>query len=66
MSVKVRQAKAQRRAGDLADIIATARQEGATSLRDLAAALNAQGVPTAKGGTWAPTQVARVLAQIGA
>ena len=66
VSVKVRQAKAQRRAGDLADIIATARQEGATSLRDLAAALNAKGVPTAKGGTWAPTQVARVLAQIGA
>ena len=66
VSVKVRQAKAHRRAGDLAGIIATARQEGATSLRDLAAALNAKGVPTVKGGTWAPTQVARVLAQIGA
>ena len=35
VSVKVRPVKAQRRACDLADIIAMARQEGATSLRDL-------------------------------
>lgn len=65
-STRVRQAKAKRRAGDLADIIATARQDGATSLREIAAALNAKGVPTAKGGTWAAVQVARVLTQLAA
>jgi DNA invertase Pin-like site-specific DNA recombinase len=34
---------------------------GLTSLREVAGALNARGVRSARGGEWHPTQVARVL-----
>ena len=54
--------RAQDRAVDLAPVIAEARASGAASLRDIAAALNAWGVPTARGGTWKAMQVQRVLA----
>lgn len=38
---------------------------GATSLRAIAEALNAQNIPTARGaGNWTATQVARVLDHI--
>jgi len=30
---------------------------GVTTLRGIAAALNARGVPTARGGTWTPVQI---------
>ena len=52
------------RAADLAPIIAALRADGATSLRSLAAGLNAREVPTARGGSWSPTQVARLLDRI--
>ena len=39
---------------------------GATSLRAIAASLNQQGIPTARGsGQWSAVQVARVLERIG-
>jgi hypothetical protein len=38
--------------------------EGATTLRAIAAGLNAQGIPTARGGTWSAVQVMRVLQRL--
>jgi DNA invertase Pin-like site-specific DNA recombinase len=60
-SVKVRGAKAEKRAADLMPVIEAARAGGATSLRQIAAALNERHIPTAKGGEWKAVQVQRVL-----
>jgi DNA invertase Pin-like site-specific DNA recombinase len=38
-------------------IINQIRKSGITTLRGIAAALNARGVPTARGGTWTPVQI---------
>lgn len=65
-SAAVRGAKASVRAGDLAPIIRELREGGATTLTAIAAGLNARGIPTARGGSWAPVQVARVLERLGA
>src|SRR4051812_37675996 len=43
-------ARAQERARDLAPIIAEARASGASSLREIAAALNERGIPAARRG----------------
>ena len=48
------------------EAIAELQAEGAESLSELARRLNEQGVPTSRGGTWAATQVARVIASAGA
>jgi Recombinase len=40
-------------------------ESGVASLRGIAAALNARGVRTARGGRWAATQVGAVLARTG-
>lgn len=48
------------RAADLAPILAEVRAAGAVSLRQVAAALNARGIPAARGGAWTATQVRRV------
>jgi DNA invertase Pin-like site-specific DNA recombinase len=48
-----------KRAADLAPTIKQLRAGGATTLRALAAALNARGVETARGGEWDATQVRR-------
>jgi DNA invertase Pin-like site-specific DNA recombinase len=53
------------RATDLAPIISELRANGVTSLRAIAAALNARGIPTARGeGEWQSAQVKRVLDQL--
>lgn len=57
--------KAQSRAADLLPVIADIRAEGHATLTAIASALNARGFRTARGGDWAPTQVARVLAHQG-
>ena len=44
------------------NIIRTARARGAT-LREIAESLNDESVPTARGGTWQPATIARVLAR---
>ena len=46
-----------------APVIRGIQNSGVTSLRGIAAALNARGVRTARGGRWAPTQVGAVLAR---
>ena len=55
--------RAEERARDLAPMIAAARVDGAVCLRQIAAALNARGIPAARGGMWTATQVQRVEAQ---
>ncbi|MGY2049487.1 recombinase family protein [Methylobacterium sp. JK268] len=66
LSKQVRQGQAQERAEDLSGIIADLRTGGATSLRELAAGLNERGIPTARGGSWSPIQVSRVLSRLDA
>ncbi|WFT80275.1 recombinase family protein [Methylobacterium sp. CB376] len=63
VSLKLRQAQADRRSSDLSPIIAEIRAAGASLLRKIAAELNARGVPTARGGSWSAVQVQRVLAR---
>jgi hypothetical protein len=54
------------RAADLRPIIEELQATGATSLRAIAAGLNARGIPTARGsGEWSAVQVARALDRIG-
>lgn len=61
-SAKVRQQQAAKRASDLMPIIQKLRAGGATSLRQLAGALTAHGIPAPRGGEWQAVQVQRVLA----
>jgi DNA invertase Pin-like site-specific DNA recombinase len=63
----VRSARARARAADLLPLVEQARRAGATTLRELAAALTARGVPTPAGGhrAWHPQQVRRLLACAG-
>lgn len=65
ISKRVRQEKAQARAEDLSDVIQAIQQEGGTSLREIAAGLNARGIGTARGSEWSAVQVQRVLKRIG-
>jgi DNA invertase Pin-like site-specific DNA recombinase len=58
-------AKADARAADLADTVKELQASGSASLRAIADGLDARGIPTAKGGKWAPTQVMRLLERIG-
>jgi DNA invertase Pin-like site-specific DNA recombinase len=58
-----RAAKAATRTKDLQPAIRDARANGATSLRQIAAELNARKIPTPRGtGEWSAVQVQRVLA----
>jgi DNA invertase Pin-like site-specific DNA recombinase len=61
-SSAVRSAAAEKRAADLLPAIRHIQALGATSLREIAAALNDRGIPTARGGEWSAVQVQRVLA----
>jgi hypothetical protein len=62
---KARIARANRTAADLAPIIAELRAAGITKLNDVAAALDARGVPTPAGsGHWHAMQVARLLKRL--
>lgn len=58
---KANAAAADRFAANVVPIIREIRATGATSLRAVAAALKARGVPTARGGQWNATQVMSVL-----
>src|SRR5579862_391802 len=60
-SAQVRSENAQRRAADLVPVINAIKAEGASSLREIAAGLNARGIATARGGEWSAVQVLRVV-----
>jgi DNA invertase Pin-like site-specific DNA recombinase len=53
--------EADRFASNVLPIIREAQRAGATTLREIAAALNARGVGTARGGQWHAKSVANVL-----
>jgi DNA invertase Pin-like site-specific DNA recombinase len=57
------QAEADRAASNVLPIIAEIRRSGATTLRAIAGALNARGVPTPRGGRWHAMSVRNVLAR---
>ena len=59
------QLAANARTADLAPIIAELQAAGCESLRAIAAYLNDQGIPTARGGEWSAVQVARVIGRAG-
>jgi DNA invertase Pin-like site-specific DNA recombinase len=64
-ATRVRQERSAQRAADIGPTIKRIQQGGATSLRAIAAALNEQAIPTARGnGRWSAVQVARVLDRI--
>ncbi|WP_454654719.1 recombinase family protein [Bosea beijingensis] len=64
VSLAVRRGKVKRRATDLAPIVAEVRASGASSLREIAAALNARRIPAARSGGWSAVQVKRLLEQV--
>jgi hypothetical protein len=58
-------AQADTRARSLAPVIAEIRAAGVHSYRGIAAQLNARGIPTARGGRWAATQVRDIVLRSG-
>ncbi|WP_375274985.1 recombinase family protein [Methylorubrum thiocyanatum] len=65
-SAAVRAVRAQDRAADLAQDIAELRAGGATSLRKIAAGLDARGLSTARGSAWTAAAVSRILSRLDA
>jgi DNA invertase Pin-like site-specific DNA recombinase len=59
-AVAARRGHADERAGRVAPVIAEIRAAGATSLRAIAAELDARGIPAPRGGRWSATAVMRV------
>jgi len=57
-------AKANQRAADLTPIIREIRAAGAISQREIAAGLNARGIPAAEGGPWGAASVCTLLKRI--
>ena len=60
-AVSAVKAEADRFAANVLPVIREARKAGATTLRDIAKALNARGVATARGGLWHPESVSNIL-----
>ncbi len=61
-ALKARRAARLRYSQDIMPIIHEKKRQGARSLREIAAALNAEGTPAPRGGEWSAVQVQRVLA----
>jgi DNA invertase Pin-like site-specific DNA recombinase len=64
MGRAVLQAQARARAADIAPIVKELQASGAVTLQAIADGLNERGIPTARGGQWRITQVARLLEAI--
>ncbi len=60
-SAKVRTANADQRVRDVLVSITKAQADGVSSLRDIAATLNTNGITAPRGGGWSAAQVKRVL-----
>src|ERR1700692_3985999 len=60
-AVEAVQAEADRFAANVLPIIREAQKAGATTLREIAQALNARGVATARGGRWHAKSVSNIL-----
>jgi len=61
VSAAVRSKAAGERAAKVRRHIEAAKAKGATSLRQIAAALNNQGITSARGGAWSAVQVLRIV-----
>jgi DNA invertase Pin-like site-specific DNA recombinase len=61
MGTAAKTARAKARASDLILTLTFLQASGITSLGGLAQALNERSIPAARGGTWSPMQVSRVL-----
>ena len=64
LSAEALQARTEARVADLAPIIKELQATGKTSLRAIAAGLNDQGIPTARGREWSSVQVMRILERL--
>jgi hypothetical protein len=53
--------KADRFAANVLPIIREVQKAGASTLRQIAEALNARGIPTARGGQWYAQSIAHIL-----
>jgi DNA invertase Pin-like site-specific DNA recombinase len=62
-AVEAVQAEADRFAANILPVIREAQKAGASTLREIADALNARGIPTARGGQWYAQSVANILAR---
>ena len=62
-AIAVIKGEAERAAGNVLPIINEVRRAGATSLRQIAEALNSRGISTPRGGMWYATSVRNVLAR---
>src|ERR1700694_6325784 len=62
-AVSAVKAEADRYAANILPIIREAQKAGATTLREIAQALNARGIPTARGGQWYAQSIANILAR---
>jgi DNA invertase Pin-like site-specific DNA recombinase len=60
---RIQTAEADRFAANVLPVIATLQSAGITDLRGLAAALNARGIPTARGGQWHVSNVRNIIAR---
>jgi hypothetical protein len=49
---------------DLEPVIRAIRDEGATSLYQIAQAMNDRRIPASRGGAWSAVQVSRVLSRL--
>ena len=65
-AVALIKANADRQAANVIPIIREIRRTGASTLRNLADALNARGIPTARGGRWYAKSVRNVLSRVAA
>ena len=63
-AIAVIKGEAERAAGNVLPIIKEVRRAGATSLRQIAEALNSRGISTPRGGVWYATSVRNVLARV--
>jgi DNA invertase Pin-like site-specific DNA recombinase len=63
-SAAARGAKAAKRNEDLLPVIKDIRESGITTLRSIAAELNARGITTPRSGQWSAVQVQRVLSAL--
>jgi hypothetical protein len=62
-AVDAAKSEADRYAANVLPIIREAQKAGARTLREIAEALNARGIATARGGQWYAQSVANVLAR---
>lgn len=60
-ALQTRQEKAAKYRADVLPVIQEKQRQGAASLRAIADALNADGTPAPRGGSWSPVQVQRIL-----